>query len=261
MSMEAKITMLLEEYGLDKKEIKVYICLVEKGELNAYTLAKITGIHRSTVYAILERLLLKGFISKIDKDNKTFYSALDINQTITKIKEKEALLLALTNEIEKISEEGISKVRVLESRESQKQFDYNLFNQITQGGIKEVCIMGGGPSGFLDPEQRSSEDFSSRLFLESLLKELKRKKTNKDVRIKVIWDEKFKESKLLKLFSELGENKFLKDLPTLTTTVIFGEYLAYLFTMNNTPQVIEIQNKLIAKENRAYFYYLWIKVH
>ena len=61
----------------------------------------------------------------------------------------------------------------------------------------------------------------------------------------------------MKLFSGLGEDKFLKELPTLATTVIFGEYLAYLFTMNGTPQVIEIQNKLIAKENKAYFSYLW----
>ena len=52
--MDNKITSLLEEYGLDKKEIKVYLTLVEKDELNAYSLAKFTGIHRSTTYAVIE---------------------------------------------------------------------------------------------------------------------------------------------------------------------------------------------------------------
>ena len=61
----------------------------------------------------------------------------------------------------------------------------------------------------------------------------------------------------MELFSGLGEDRFLEKLPTLATTVIFGEYLAYLFTMNETPQVIEIQNKLIAEENKTYFSYLW----
>ena len=55
----------------------------------------------------------------------------------------------------------------------------------------------------------------------------------------------------------MGNNRFIKGLPTLATTVIFGEYLAYLFTMDGKPQVIEIQNKLIAEENKAYFNHLW----
>ena len=254
--MEYKITMLLEEYGLDKKEIKVYICLVEKGELNAYSLAKITGIHRSTTYAVIERLLSKGFISKIDKNNKIFYSALDVTQTITKIKEKEALLLSLIPEIEKISEEGISKVRVLESRESQKQFNFNLFNLIKKGRIKELYIISGGPSSAINIEKNQGT-LSSRILLENLLKESKKKQIAKNIKFKRIWNEKFRGTELLKLFSGTGEDRFLKELPTLATTVIFGEYIAYLFTINGIPQVIEIQNKMIAEENKAYFSYLW----
>lgn len=252
--MENKITIILQEYGLDAKEIKIYFCLVEKGELNAYTLAKLTGIHRSTTYAILERLLTKGFISEIQKDGKTFYSAIEIGKIAYKIKEKESLLLSLIPEFERIKEEGISRVRVFESKESQKQFSFNLFNQIRGGKIKEFYILSGGPSKDVNPEKKE-EDLTSKLFMEGLLKELKKQKTR--VEYKGIWNEKFKGSALLKFFSGLGENRFLKELPTLATLVIYGEYIAYLFTINQTPQVIEIQNKLIAEENRAYFSYLW----
>ena len=248
--MESKIATILQEYGLDDKEIKVYISLVEKGELNAYTLAKITGIHRSTTYAILERLLVKGFISEIQKDGKTFYSAIEISKVIYKIKEKESLLLSLIPEFEKIKEEGISRARVFESKESQKQFSFNLFNQISNGNIKELYILSGGPS-------KNEEDLTSKLFMERLLKELKKQKSSKKIEYKGIWNEKFKGSDLLKLFSGLGENRFLKEIPTLATLVIYGEYIAYLFTINGNPQVIEIQNRLIAEENRAYFSYLW----
>ena len=91
--------------------------------------------------------------------------------------------------------------------------------------------------------------------MERLLKELKKQKTK--IEYKGIWNEKFKRSELLKLFSGLGENRFLKEIPTLATLVIYGEYIAYLFTIKGTSQVIEIQNRLIAEENRAYFSYLW----
>lgn len=255
--MESRITTILQEYGLDDKETKVYISLVEKGELNAYALAKITGIHRSTTYAILERLLIKGFISEIQKDGKTFYSAIEISKIASKIKEKESLLLSLIPEFEEIKEEGISRVRVFESKESQKQFSFNLFNQINSGNIKEFYLLSGGPSKEVNPEKKDEEDLTSKLFMERLLKELKKQKSSKKVEYKGIWNERFKGSDLLKLFSGLGEDKFLKEIPTLATLVIYGEYIAYLFTINGNPQVIEIQNRLIAEENRAYFLYLW----
>lgn len=242
--MQDKIKTLLESYGLDKKETTTYLTLVEKEELNAYQIAKHTGIHRSTVYAVLERLLQKGFISEIQKEDKTFYSPLEISQIISKVKEKETILLSLIPELERLREEGISKVRVLES---QKQFNYNLFDQITKGNLKELYIISGGPTNL------EEEELSSKIFLEKLLKELKKTK----IEYKGIWNEKFKDTKLLKLFSKLGENKFLKNLPTQATTVIFGEYIAYLFTINNQSQVIEIQNKYISEENKAYFSYLW----
>src|SRR3989344_9460734 len=224
--MESKITTILQEFGLDDKEVKVYISLVEKGELNAYTLAKITGIHRSTTYAILERLLAKGFISEIQKDGKTFYSAIQIGKIAYKIKEKESLLLSLIPEFERIKEEGISRVRVFESKESQKQFSFNLFSQINNGAIKEFYILSGGPSKAISPEQRNSEDLNSQIFMERLLRELKKQKSSKRIEYKGIWNEKFKKSNLLELFSGLGEDRFLKELPTLATMVIFGEYIA-----------------------------------
>lgn len=253
--MEDRILNILKDFGLDDKEIKTYITLVEKGELNAYVLAKITGIHRSTTYAVIERLLSTGFITKTEKKGKTFYSAIEVIKIIAKMKEKESLLLSLVPEFEKMKEKGISRVRVFESRESQKQFDFNLFNQIKSGNLTQLYILSGGQSGGIESDEAISKDLSSSIFLENLLRELKKK--HKKIDYKGIWNEGLRKSRVTQLFSGLGEDRFLKDLPTLATTVIFGEYVAYLFTLNGVPQVIEIQNNLIAEENRAYFNYLW----
>lgn len=245
--MEAKITPLLKEYGLEQKEIKIYSLLVGNIELTAYSIAKETGIHRSTTYDVLDRLMSKGFVNKIEKDNRVYYSALEISEVISKLKDKESILLSLIPEFEKIREKTSSKVRVLESDSGQKQFNFNLFNQIKEGKIDQIYTMGGGPV----------KHTSSQMFLEQLLKEASKKKFHKKIIYKGIWDEELRDSKFIKLFATFGKNKFLSKISTEVTTVIFSDYLAYLFTINEIPQVIEIQNKLIAEENKAYFEHLW----
>ncbi|GEM_PF-5893909 len=249
--MKGRIIEILGGYGLDNKEIKVYLCLVEKIELNAYVLSKITGIHRSTVYEVIERLISKGFIYKIEKENKIFYSALDINQVIVKVKEKEALLYSLIPELENIKETGVSRVRVLESKDSQNQFSFDLYWKIKKGVVKEICVIDAGPSIGTD------SGVSSEIFLESMVNEIKKNKINKKVNIKIIWDKNFKNSKTLSSFSGLGEERFLENMPRHATTIIGEDFVAYMFTMNGKPQVIEIQNKLIAKEIRFCFGVMW----
>lgn len=259
--MESEILMLFKEYGLDDKEIKVYSVLVGNKELTAYRIAQETRIHKSTCYDILERLISKGFVSKIEKGKKSFYSSLEIGQIITKLKNKESILLSLIPKLEKIRESKISKVRVFEGRESQKQFDFNLYNQISKGLIKELYILSGGPSGVSDVNKKDAEDLrgeiSFEIFLEKLIKEIKRKKLYRGKEYKGIWNERFRGTKIVKLFSGLGEDRFLKGLPTLATTVIFGEYVAFMFHNKGIPQVIEIQNWMIAEEMKAYFGHLW----
>ena len=73
--MEAELSKLLKEYGLNDKEIKIYIYLVGNNQLTAYRIAKETKIHRSTCYDILEKLIQKSFVSKTEEKTKAFYSA------------------------------------------------------------------------------------------------------------------------------------------------------------------------------------------
>lgn len=259
--MENEISIILKEYGLDGMEIKLYIFLVGGRELTAYRIAKEVKINKSTCYDVLERLIKRGFVSKIQKDNINFYSAVEITKTISSLKSKESLLLSLIPKFEKIKESGISKVRVFEDNESQKQFTFNLFNQIQKGTIKEICMISGGPSGVTGVMEKEKGELSGEegfeIFLERLIREMKRAGFNKNKKYRGIWNEKFKGSKLLAIFSGLGEDRFLKNIPTLATTIIFGEYIAFSFTLNENHQVVEIQNKLIAEEMKVYFDYLW----
>lgn len=66
---------ILKQIGLKEKEIKVYLIVLEKGSLSAQTIAGETGIKRTTVYLVLEKLKKIGLIGEvIDKNKKAFFA-------------------------------------------------------------------------------------------------------------------------------------------------------------------------------------------
>lgn len=72
--MPEKVKQTLEKLGLKEHEIKVYFtCLANKQGLFVAEITKLTGIKRSTVNLILDRLVKKGFVTfHVDGSRKLF---------------------------------------------------------------------------------------------------------------------------------------------------------------------------------------------
>ncbi|MGI6612253.1 MAG: TrmB family transcriptional regulator [Candidatus Nanosyncoccaceae bacterium] len=66
--------LIMKKAGINESQAKVYLALLEHGELSPVKLAKITGETRTNAYMICEKLLKLGLIRKID-GRKTTYSA------------------------------------------------------------------------------------------------------------------------------------------------------------------------------------------
>jgi sugar-specific transcriptional regulator TrmB len=87
----------LQNIGLDEKEAQVYIVLVQNPKTTTYTIAKLSGLKRPTVYVVLENLINKGIVKKIPREKTTQYSAISPEDLFANIKtrienaEKEAL--------------------------------------------------------------------------------------------------------------------------------------------------------------------------
>ncbi len=64
----------LERVGLSSKEALIYGYLIDKGGAYPSKIAEDTKLNRSTVYAILLDLSVKGLVNEIDKKNKLFYT-------------------------------------------------------------------------------------------------------------------------------------------------------------------------------------------
>ncbi len=68
---------ILEDIGLTRNEIKVYLALLSLGSTTSGPLIKQTGLHTSKVYDSLERLSEKGIVSHYLEDNSKHFKAVD----------------------------------------------------------------------------------------------------------------------------------------------------------------------------------------
>lgn len=62
MNLIKRTTQVLKEFGLSENESVVYQAALQLGETSPYAIAKETGVPRTTVYAVLTDLALKGLI-------------------------------------------------------------------------------------------------------------------------------------------------------------------------------------------------------
>ncbi|MEK6960785.1 MAG: helix-turn-helix domain-containing protein, partial [Nanoarchaeota archaeon] len=79
---------ILEDIGLTKGEIKVYLSLLEIGETSAGPVRKKTSLQNSVVHLCLNRLMEKGLVSYVGKGKKRFYTATDPEKLIGFLDEK-----------------------------------------------------------------------------------------------------------------------------------------------------------------------------
>jgi sugar-specific transcriptional regulator TrmB len=82
----------LVKAGLDQKEAKVYLALLDLGNEKVHAIAKKAEIKRPTAYVVLEQLYAKNFVIKTYHNKKAFYSAEKPDILIRALMEKQLLL-------------------------------------------------------------------------------------------------------------------------------------------------------------------------
>ena len=74
----------LEKLGFSSNEAKVYGTLIKHKVLNGYEIAKLSGVARSLVYEVINRLVAKGAVIRIDGE-PNFYKPLEYQDLIRSI--------------------------------------------------------------------------------------------------------------------------------------------------------------------------------
>lgn len=105
----------LIKVGFSLNEAKVYVTLLQNKALNGYEIAKLSGVSRSLVYDVIERLPNKGFIIK-SEGVINYYVALDYNKMLEKI----------DNENHKNLLNAEAKLKLLSKKENDNEFIFNI---------------------------------------------------------------------------------------------------------------------------------------
>lgn len=92
----------LKEFGLNEKEAKIYLALLEMGESKAHQIAKKTQIIRPTVYDILEKLSRDGLVGSYEKRKIKHYVASDPEKIKRKLLEKQRAFDSLLPQLKSV---------------------------------------------------------------------------------------------------------------------------------------------------------------
>src|SRR5215218_896357 len=70
----ADVTALLQQLGFSEYEARAYLALLQRNPLNGYELAKLSGLPRANVYAVLQKLEERGAVVRLDMPSGARYA-------------------------------------------------------------------------------------------------------------------------------------------------------------------------------------------
>jgi len=231
----------LMEFGLNEKETKVYLFLLERGLNNAQEISKQTGIIRQTVYELLNKLEHMGLVCEINQNKKTFFEASKPDKLISLIEEKKKIIDSVMPSLSELGK-GIA------SRSNAKLFR----------GIKGIKA--------INEEVLKSKEIKTILpkFGEDFMKEFyvgnfSIKRIEKKIPIKILRGEietEFQKSidTDKKAFREV---KFLKDLSEIKTQYIIYENSLAVISFHEEPFGVIIEDEFVYHSINLFFDLLW----
>ena len=230
-----KINNILKDLEFEEREIKIYLALLQSGDLTALSISKKANIDRTTTYDILERLIAKGFVSLYIKNGSKHFSSLTPDKLLNFFKEKYSSLEGIIPELKKMSNKNSESVKceLFYGKEGLKSVGKDLINN-----AKKYYVIG---------MKKNYEDMLG-YFNEQAIAKLDKFKAKEFAIV-----EKNADFKKLKN----GQYKYLdKRLISPSTTLIYNNIILFFIWMEPLA-VIRIENKTLAKAQREYFDMLW----
>lgn len=227
----------LSAAGLTPIEIKVYLALVDAGSCSAGVLSRKAGVHRRLVYDAVERLITKGLVGSITKNNRALFEAASPSRFLEIHDERRAALGKAVKQLDTrwLSRSEEQQTLLFEGKSGVKTA---LEDQLRAG--KEILIVGSGIASF-ETMKWYFTWFDER-----------RKKAK--IRVRTIFEESAR-STLPSI--PLSSIRFLpKENMGATAINVYGDNVA-LVLWGEKPLAIVIRNKEMAAGYRKFFELLW----
>ena len=244
--MQEKIHKLMEIMGFTDKKARLYLALLEAGEVTVTELAKKSKLKRTTVYNIMPELQQDGLVKTTRRLKKKFYYIDDVRSLERVAEEKMSSIRNLLPEL-KVYHNILSikpKITLYEGEGGMKQLYQDILNT-TNSGDEILTYIGLKNFDELIPEEVLKEYVSQRI---------KKKIVNKVIATHGLIAEQWKVNDRKEL-RETRINNSDKDLLS-GDMKIFGHKTAFLSYKENFFGVV-IESVEISKLNKSLFNVAW----
>lgn len=236
---------LLQEIGLTNSEIIVYTSLLHSGIIKVGDLMKQLSLHRSRVYEAINRLIEKGLVSYVIKNNVKFFKASDPDNLLTYIEEQKEKLEKKEETIKKILPELKNQMPTLmPNAEAHILYGKEGFKTMRKDVLKQKQTL--YLIGAIGKEDK----------LEYFFPNFNKLRIKEKINWKILCDAEAKGKPITKL--KLMKTRFLpKEYSSPAVINIYADRVVNVLWQNDVSLCFMIINKDIADSYRKWFDLLW----
>ncbi len=244
---------ILQKIGLTRGESDVYMALLKIGNTSSGKLIKRSGVSRSKVYEVLERLKQKGLVTEMIKQNVKYFEATNPKRIIDlldsekkDLEKREAEAEKLVPDLIKMQKAQLEKqeARVYTGFEGWKALYNEILDSLDEGD--EYLAFGIGPE--------EAKDKKVILFF----RKFHMRKKEKKIKARIIMKPKTRNI-MKKSFSDLKYYRYrFLDAKLPTNIAIYKDCISILVWGEN-PVAFLINSKQVADKYRIYFEEMWKK--
>jgi len=246
--MEAR---LLEEIGLTKGEVAVYFSLLELGSSTVGPIVDKAKVSSSKVYDILERLIDKGLVSYIIRENKKYFEAASPKRILDYLEEKQEEIEQKSRQIENIMPQLLLKQKL-----SEKKQEVNIYEGVK--GVKTAHektlqeLKKGDEFYFMGASILSSEKFKA------YWQDYHKRREKASIATKILFNQNVNQKILdnRNRFNYCEARYMPTDISTPSWIEVFRD-ITMIGVPSENPISVEIKNKEVAESFKAYFKALW----
>ncbi|MEW5896233.1 MAG: helix-turn-helix domain-containing protein [Nanoarchaeota archaeon] len=233
----------LKQIGLNEKESKVYIELLQAGDSLVSEISDKTKINRSLLYTILSDLANKGIVTYIIKNNVRYYRAAEPTKILSMLKEKEKIFESILPDLTELHKPRTKKptIEILEGTEGIK----TILNDVLR--IKQEWfafnVPGKGPE-ILGPGVHAFE----------------KERQKERILLRVICVKTKGGIKRGKEFLQMKYTKVryaLKPYESPASNWVYGDRIVIIFWYKEFPFAVRIIDRNLAESYKNHFKTLW----
>lgn len=228
---------ILEESGLTHNEAITYKALLELGPSLAGQISRKTGLHRRTVYDVIEMLIKKGLVGYIKKNNQKYFEASSPERFSDILKEKENAINEFLPEMMSLYSKTKEKqeTNFYKGRQGLK----TVLEDQLESGTNEILILGASPIAYE--------------ILEFYFKWFDKKRKQRKIKTRIIFNKSKKKIKV-----PYSEIKYLPQKYSSPLAVnLYRDKVAIILWSKDNPLAIIIKNKEISEGYKKYFELTW----